>query len=32
VADSDPESEYRECLNKSMAVLRALEQSAGGLD
>jgi anthranilate synthase component 1 len=27
VADSKPESEYQECLNKSMAVREALEQS-----
>ena len=32
VADSDPESEYQECMNKSKAVRNALEQSAGGLD
>jgi len=32
VADSDAESEYRECENKSMAVLNALRQSIGGLD
>jgi len=32
VADSDPASEYRECLNKSMAVRTALEQSAGGIE
>jgi len=32
VADSDPESEYQECLNKSKAVRNALEQSTGGLD
>ncbi|MCL2318631.1 MAG: chorismate-binding protein, partial [Treponema sp.] len=32
VADSDPESEYQECLNKLKAVQKALEQSAGGLD
>jgi anthranilate synthase component 1 len=25
VADSDPESEYNECLNKAMAMQRALE-------
>jgi anthranilate synthase component 1 len=32
VADSNPESEYQECVNKSKAVISALEQSAGGLD
>jgi len=32
VADSDPKSEYQECLNKAKAVRNALEQSAGGLD
>jgi len=32
VADSNPESEYRECLNKSAAVMKALEDSAGGID
>jgi len=32
VADSKPESEYQECLNKSKAVQNALEQSLEGLD
>ena len=32
VADSNPESEYMECRNKSQAVLDALSQSIGGLD
>ena len=32
VAGSDPESEYQECLNKTMAVRKALERSTGGLD
>ena len=32
VADSNPESEYRECVNKSAAVMNALKQSAGGLE
>ena len=32
VADSVPESEYQECLNKSMAVKIALEKSAEGID
>ena len=31
VADSVPESEYQECLNKSMAVKQALEESQRGL-
>ena len=31
VADSNPESEYQECMNKSQAVKIALEQSSGGL-
>jgi anthranilate synthase component I len=30
VADSDPESEYQECLNKAQAVLRAVEAARGG--
>ena len=29
VADSNPESEYMECVNKSAAVMNALEQSVG---
>lgn len=32
VADSNPESEYQECLNKSMAVKKALLQAEGGID
>ncbi len=32
VADSDPASEYQECLNKAMAVRQALTLSAEGLD
>lgn len=32
VADSHPESEYQECLNKAKAVLDALKQSEGGID
>jgi anthranilate synthase component 1 len=32
VADSVPESEYQECLNKARAVLRALEIAQEGLD
>ena len=29
VADSDPESEYEECMNKARALLRAAEQAGG---
>ena len=29
VADSDPESEYQECMNKASALLRATEQVSG---
>ena len=32
VADSDPASEYKECINKSKAVQNALMQSSGGID
>jgi len=32
VADSNPENEYQECVNKAAAVKTALEQSQGGLD
>jgi anthranilate synthase component 1 len=32
VADSVPESEYQECVNKMKAVLNALQQSKGGID
>ncbi len=32
VADSVPENEYQECLNKAGAVLKALELGQGGLD
>ncbi len=28
VADSNPESEYQECMNKAAAVLRAVEIAA----
>ena len=31
VADSNPESEYQECVNKSAAVMNALKFSAGGI-
>jgi anthranilate synthase component I len=30
VADSDPEREYQECMNKAQAVLRAVETAGGG--
>lgn len=29
VADSDPESEYQECMNKASALLRAAEKASG---
>jgi len=32
VADSKPESEYQECVNKSKAVMDALKKSSGGLE
>ncbi len=32
VADSVPEKEYQECVNKAKAVVRALEEAEGGLD
>lgn len=32
VADSIPEKEYQECLNKAAAVLQAVTDSEGGLD
>jgi len=32
VADSKPESEYQECVNKSKAVMDALKNSSGGLE
>jgi anthranilate synthase component 1 len=32
VADSNPETEYQECVNKSMAAKNALTQSTGGID
>jgi anthranilate synthase component 1 len=32
VADSSPEAEYQECVNKSIAVKNALTQSLGGID
>jgi anthranilate synthase component 1 len=30
VADSDPESEFEECLNKAKAVLRAVDAARSG--
>ena len=32
VADSDPESEYQECLNKARAVINAVHTAEGGID
>ena len=32
VADSVPENEFRESINKAAAVLNAVRQSEGGLD
>ena len=32
VADSVPESEYQECINKAKAVMNALNQAEGGID
>ena len=32
VADSNPESEYQECVNKSAAVMNALKISSGGIE
>jgi anthranilate synthase component 1 len=32
VADSVPENEYRETLNKCQALRRAIEQAAGGIN
>jgi anthranilate synthase component 1 len=31
VADSDPQSEFQECLNKAQAVIRAVEMARTGL-
>ena len=31
VADSVPETEYKECIHKAKAVVNALEQAEGGL-
>ena len=32
VADSEPEREYQECLNKIQAVVMAIRQADGGID
>ena len=32
VADSVPETEYQECLNKARAVTRAIERAGGGME
>lgn len=32
VADSVPEKEYQECINKAKAAVKALEQAKGGID
>lgn len=32
VADSEPEKEYQECINKAKAVMTALEMAEGGID
>lgn len=32
VADSEPEKEYQECINKAKAVVNALETAEGGID
>lgn len=32
VADSEPEKEYQECINKARAVRTALETAEGGID
>ncbi|MDD7738710.1 MAG: anthranilate synthase component I [Fusicatenibacter sp.] len=32
VADSVPEKEYQECINKAKAVLQALKEAEGGMD
>jgi anthranilate synthase component 1 len=32
VADSNPEAEYQECVNKSAAVMSALKLSSGGIE
>ncbi|MFA7074335.1 MAG: chorismate-binding protein, partial [Endomicrobiaceae bacterium] len=32
VADSVPENEYKECINKAQAVINALKSAQGGID
>lgn len=32
VSDSVPEKEFRECQNKAMAMVRAMEAAQGGLE
>ena len=32
VADSVPENEYQECINKAKAVMQAIETAKGGID
>jgi anthranilate synthase component 1 len=32
VADSNPETEYQECANKSAAGMNSLKNSAGGIE
>ena len=32
VADSVPENEYRECINKAKAVVEAVERASEGLE
>lgn len=32
MADSEPEKEYQECINKAKAVMTALEMAEGGID
>ena len=32
VADSVPENEYQECLNKAQAVISAIQTAEGGID
>jgi len=32
VADSVPETEYQECVNKAGAMIKAIEESEGGID
>ena len=32
MADSVPENEYQECINKAKAVVKALEEAEGGID